>query len=66
MSRGKECADWDETVGLYAIGQAINYAALDEMDKTGCTYEHARNSVAEGFAFALAKLYQQYINRELK
>jgi len=65
MSRGSECANMDETVGLWVIGQAINYAALDEVYKTGCTYESARNSVAEGFSFALAKLYQQYLKNEI-
>jgi hypothetical protein len=63
MSRGKECADFDETVGLWIIGQAVNYAALDEMDRTGSTYEQARNSVAEGFAFALAELYKKHYQR---
>lgn len=62
MSRGFQCKEQDELCAVYAIGQAINYLAIDLMRAKPDVYrdyESARDSVTEGMAFWLEKEFKK-------
>lgn len=62
MSRGTEVKEADEACAVYAIGQAINYAAIDLQrvkPDSYPTYESARNAVTEGMTFWLSEEFKK-------
>jgi hypothetical protein len=67
MSRSLETARYDEMVGAYAIGQAINYLALEAMYvNPKLSYDSAVSAAGEEMAFALADLVKQYYSPRWK
>ncbi len=67
MSRGTETQKIDELCAVYAIGEAINLLAREQMDSLyGGDYEAARNGVTEDMAFALKNMVNNYYNKSTR
>jgi hypothetical protein len=61
MSRGSLCKEMDEMCGTYAVGQAINYLAIDlSREKPDVyTYDSARDSITEAMSFWLESEFKK-------